>query len=339
MSKIWLALVCCLTLFTASAQDQADWLRRMEQAARTISYRGDFVFVRGDQMRQMRVVHLVDGDGVHQRVFSLDGPATETLLGGGQRKHAAVNNYGRLAETDNLPFTTLLPQRLQALNNLYQISLGGIERVAEHQAQVIHVEPEDGYRFGFRLWSELGSGLLLRAQMRDAAGQVVEQFSFSSVDLDATGGPVPPTKVKQLQPQAMATKTGHLTHWRVAKIPRGFALQSMQRYAGQRQEKVDHLLFSDGLATVSVFIEPLQDGFELANQAINTGVVNALTGTVLDNQVTVMGEVPVATLSMILNSLQPEVVPASKNLASSEASISTDPVESTAPSDLASQNP
>ena len=335
MSRIWLALLCCLTLFNVSAQDQADWLRRMEQASRTISYRGDFVFVRGDQMRQMRVVHLVDGDGVHQRVFSLDGPATETLLGGGERKQAAVGTYGRLAESDNLPFTTLLPQRLQALNDLYQISLGGIERVAEHQAQVINVEPEDGYRFGFRLWSELGSGLLLRAQMRDATGQVIEQFSFSSVDLDATGGVVTaPTEVVRSQPQPQA-KTGHWTHWRVAKIPRGFALQSMRRYAGQRQEMVDHLLFSDGLATVSVFIEPLQDGLELANQAVNTGIVNALTGTVADNQVTVIGEVPVATLSMILNSLQPEGLTASEDLASSGASTPTDPAESTDPSDSA----
>ncbi|MBL4622348.1 MAG: MucB/RseB C-terminal domain-containing protein [Immundisolibacteraceae bacterium] len=321
MNRIWLALVCLLPLETALAQDQSDWLRRMEQAASTISYRGDFVFVRGDLMRHMRVVHLVDSEGVHQRVFSLDGPPNETLLGGGQPGLMAASGYGGSAETENLPFSTLLPQRLQALNGLYQISLGGIDRVAEHQAQVVNVEPEDGYRFGFRLWSELGSGLLLRAQMLNSTGQVIEQFSFSSVDLDAAGGSIPVAEVQLSPPQLLAPETGHLTNWRVGKIPPGFALQSMRRYAGQRQAVVDHLLFSDGLATVSVFIEPVQDGDEFSNQSVNTGIVNALTGTVSDNQVTVMGEVPVATLSMIFNSLQPGGL-----AASAESTAPSDPV-------------
>ena len=305
MSRIWLGLLVSLTTTTLFAQDQADWLQRMEQAARTVSYRGDFVFARGDQMRHMRVVHLVDELGVHQRVSALDGPPTEILLGGGRVVVATAGNHRQQTDAGNLPFSTVLPQRLQALSGLYHITLGGIERVAEHQAQVVNVQPEDGYRFGFRLWSELGSGLLLRAQMRDSSGQVIEQFSFSRVELEAEAGQIAAAE-NQGQPAANGqTKPVQLAAWRVTQVPRGFSLQSMSRYAGRHAEMVDHLLFSDGLATVSVFIEPLQAGFELASQSINTGMVNALTGTISDNQVTVMGEVPVATLSMILHSLQP----------------------------------
>ena len=277
----------------------------MEQAARTVSYRGDFVFARGDQMRHMRVVHLVDEIGVHQRISALDGPPTEISLGGGQVAVAAAGKHRAQTDTDSLLFSSVLPQRLQALSGLYQITLGGIERVAEHQAQVVNVQPEDGYRFGFRLWSELGSGLLLRAQMRDGAGQVIEQFSFSRIELDVIDEVASAPRIRQQSDSHSMADTDLQAAWRVVHVPRGFSLQSMRRYAGQHSEMVDHLLFSDGLATVSVFIEPLQDGFELASQSVNSGMVNALTGTVSDNQVTVMGEVPVATLSMILNSLEP----------------------------------
>ena len=324
MNRIWLGLLASLTTATLFAQDQADWLQRMDQAARTVSYRGDFVFVRGDQMRHMRVVHLVDELGVHQRVSALDGPPTEILLGGGRVVVATAGNHRQQTDAGNLPFSTVLPQRLQALSGLYHITLGGIERVAEHQAQVVNVQPEDGYRFGFRLWSELGSGLLLRAQMRDSSGEVIEQFSFSRVELEATAGQITAAET-QGQPAAnpQMKKSVQIAAWRVAKVPRGFSLQSTSRYAGQHAEMVDHLLFSDGLATVSVFIEPLQAGFELATQSVDTGMVNALTGTISDNQVTVMGEVPVATLSMILHSLQPMQPPTKAGVSGNAIASST----------------
>ena len=312
MNKFWLGVVGSLLAVTGYAQDQADWLQRMGEAARTISYRGDFVFIRGDQMRHMRVVHLVDDQGVHQRVFSLDGPPAEILLGGGQEttsgKHQAQTDAG------NLLFSTVLPQRLQALSGLYQISLGGIERVAEHQVQVVDVKPEDGYRFGFRLWSDLASGLLLRAQMRNSQGQVIEQFSFSSIDLEARGESATVTPADLPEGPKPVNNMSQLTNWLVTEMPRGFSLRSMNRYRGQHQAMVDHLLFSDGLATVSVFIEPVQGGLVLASQSINTGMVNAMTGTISDNQVTVMGEVPAATLNMIFNSLQPKKAGSAKTL-------------------------
>jgi len=305
MTLFGLALTSILT-----ANEADDWLQRMDQAAQTLNYQGDFVFLRGGQMRHMQVLHLVNESGAHVRITAVDGPPIEILAHGGQVSVTQQGRHKALPGSREVLFSAVLPQRLWALRELYTVSLGGTDRVANLSTQIVEVKPVDNFRFGFRLWAATDHGLLLKAVMLNHKGEAVEQYSFSRVELD------PEVTVQFAMGAGTTNNTGNAeiiengknfqhVPWEVTEIPAGYALKSVSRYADEQQEWVDHLLFSDGLATISVFVEPLRDDFVPPSRTTNMGGVSAVTGEVSQSQVTVMGEVPAATLSLMLNSVKP----------------------------------
>lgn len=309
MGRLIILLTGLLVTGVTLAEDAEAWLEHMDEAARTLNYQGDFVFLRGDQMHHMQALHLINQSGTHVRLTNLDGPPTELLLHGG----STVDEDGR-AETapgsKEVLFSAVLPQRLLALQGLYSFTSAGIDRVAGRPTRIVDVQPLDDLRYGFRLWADTERGLLLKAMMLDQQGVAVEQFSFSRIEFDPPPGEQVAT-INESAPQGdHSSVAGKKTavdqgDWQVTAIPEGFELQSVSRYAGDRQQLVDHLLFSDGLATVSVFVEPLSENSPpVVRSTMTTGGVTTLVGTVSHNQVTVMGEVPVVTLSLILNSLR-----------------------------------
>ena len=310
MNRCFILLIGLFVAGLAHADDAEQWLQRMDEAANRLSYQGDFVFLRGSQMRHLRAMHLVDESGTHVRISAVDGPPAEILAHGGP---VAVDHQGRMqlpSGSRDILFTAVLPRRLLALLDLYAATLGKQDRVAGRQTQIVRVQPLDDLRFGYRLWAEQEHGLLLKAVMVDQQGKAVEQFSFSRIDLQPD---------RQLLAAAidldspidgagaLFAENSHLPQqadWQVTRIPRGFSLQSMRRYPGEQQLGVNHLLFSDGLATISVFVEPLRANGQSMSQAANIGGVDAVTAVVSRRQVTVMGEVPAAALSLMLNSVK-----------------------------------
>ena len=188
----------------------------------------------------------------------------------------------------------------------YALALGGADRIAGLAAQTIEVRPRDAFRYGYRLWLETETGMLLKSVRFGADGRPVEQWMFTRIALrerpgeaDLAGAPAEnplPAPLPRPQPAA-ATPAG----WSVANVPDGFELAARQ----PGTQAGEHLVFSDGLASVSVYVEPLTRAAQAFTGLSSRGAVN-LFGRVLDgHQITVLGDVPPATVERFAQGVLP----------------------------------
>ncbi|MEN8169592.1 MAG: MucB/RseB C-terminal domain-containing protein [Pseudomonadota bacterium] len=305
-----------LTVSAAHAsEDAASWLERMSRAAHSLNYIGTFVYMHEGKLETMQLVHAVDEAGEHERLLSLSGPHREVI-----REHGQVTCY--LPEKDALVaghpttppgFPLNLPTQWEQLRDVYDFKLLAVSRVAGLQAQQIAIVPRDTLRYGQNYWVATDSGLLLRADVINEQGDVVEQLEFTSVSL------LEHISAQQLQPQAGSrvvdlsvtslpseVKTAQPLHWHVANLPAGFELELQRQHAiAGDGVAVDHLVYSDGLASVSVFIEPRRDSTGENAGTSRRGSVNAYTRLLPQQRVTVLGEVPPATVRQIGESIEP----------------------------------
>jgi sigma-E factor negative regulatory protein RseB len=199
----------------------------------------------------------------------------------------------------------------------YKLRLGKVERIGGHDCQWVILEPRDALRFLQKLCAEVQTGLLMRAKTLNERGQIVEQFSFTQLlmgkaALREAGVSQLKSRVAQKTPgwqtddasrrSVMPGETG----WSVASPPTGFRLiTELKRIMPGKSEPVSHLVFSDGLAAISVFIEPLGAKASGVSRAAEEGMVSYAMRSVANHQVTVLGEVPVATAQNLANGVAP----------------------------------
>lgn len=309
------ALVVCqlwagLALAEALEQDEAlAWLQKIANAARELNYIGTFVYQHGEQAETSRITHFADATGEYEKLETLDGPRREII-----RNNTEVLTFffdtqvlRRDKRTPRKTFPALLPERLAALTENYQLRKGGRERVAGYDSQALILEPRDGFRYGHKLWAELRTGLLLKARMLNEYRQVIEQFHFTQVQINAPltqesvapSFPLPPGSLPDQQAFPAAADTG----WIVRNQPAGFKkIMEMRRTKQGGRVPVAHLVYSDGLAAVSVFIEPLPPS-RPADGLSHQGAVTIYTKSLPDQLVTVLGETPAATVMQIGDSV------------------------------------
>src|SRR6266849_5658289 len=170
----------------ASADDGAyEWLMKMDRAARTLNYEGMFVYQHGDRLETMRIFHGVSDGAVRERLVSLNGGAREIIRNEHEvqcyfsDKNSLVVEY-RQADGKNFP--TIFPQQLSDLNRNYEIQLGGTGRVANRPTQLVVIKAKDTYRYGYQLWADKATGLLLKAELVDSNGKIIEQFMFTQLN-------------------------------------------------------------------------------------------------------------------------------------------------------------
>ena len=295
---------------TVEAQDDASaWLMRISEAARTLNYDGTFFYQQGAELEAVRIVHQVRQGRARERLVSLNGAAREVIRDDQFIKCYLPDEKSILVEhrkTVEKSFPTLLPEKLQDLDQNYIIDLGRTGRVAGREAQVIAIKPRDNFRYGYRLWADRDSGLLLRAELTDRRGEVLERFMFTWV---AIGRDIPDAALKpqilnenmvwhrDTKESGVAKSTGQ---WRVSRAPKGFALSNdIVRIMPTRGRAVQHLVYSDGLAAVSIFIEKVEPHTAPAIEgASRMGAVHAF-GRMLDgHHITVVGEVPAGTVAL-----------------------------------------
>ncbi len=319
-----LLLPCALVRAAAAgeASEGLEWLMKISRAARSLDYSGIFVYRHGTQLEAVRILHRGSSGGApRERLVSLNGAPREVIRT--EREvicllpdmNSAVVEY-RKARGKHFPL--LLPERLPDLRDLYTIQLGGQGRVAGRQAQLVLISPRDEYRYGYRLWADRETGLLLKADLIDHRGRILEQFMFTHLTLgepipdsafmspaDGAGGmrwyreeavPAPPkAEGKEGEPA-----------WVAERLPPGFRLSLfLTRRGPVHRQPIDHLVYTDGLATVSVFIEKREQGKPFMRGPRHLGAVHAF-GRELDGyHVTAVGEVPAATVVMIGSSIKP----------------------------------
>lgn len=295
---IWLALLLLPLSTTAASPEQiAPWLEKMRNAVQQ-DYDGEMVYLRDGRITSLGVVHRMGPNGPSDRLFALDGAPRELVrdinrvsckLAPGQILELPLGSSAGNYRPDS--------EQLAAIGRQYQISLQQPERIANRETQPIELIPNGNQRYGHRLWLDTVTGLPLKTQLLDPGGQVLEQLMFTEIDfLDATNGDNDTNNGGDNRDSATDTPAPAVfnpSNWTVDHLPEGFSLTAKRRLTDGTGTS-EHLIFSDGMATVSVFIEDLEPDSAF-NGISRRGSVTLYGRTFADHQVTVIGEVPETT--------------------------------------------
>lgn len=297
----------------AAPPDAVFWLRKMSDAAIRQNYAGTYIYQHGNHVETFKITHLYDERGEHEKLEVLDDTPREIVRNNGEVLCFEGDAGSVVVEKRKFRklFPALLPSRIDSLLENYQIRVGDTGRVTGILCQRITLDPKDNYRYRHRLCADSASGLLLRASMLNDRGEVLAQTTFTQL---AIGGKI---DKEQLKPKLSGRKVVIHTDkavvtdaqqfdaaWNVTQLPAGFArTMAVKRTMQGKEHPINQLVFSDGLASVSVFIEPLMASAAPMQGASSQGVVNVYTRVVDDHQVTVLGEVPAATVAQIGNAV------------------------------------
>lgn len=297
-----------LALAEKPGEDASAWLQKIASAAHGINYSGTFVYRHNGHMETSRIVHLFDANGEHEKIEVLDGPPRETIRNNDEVVCYMPENKAVIAERRKAfkSFPALLPEQSSDIGENYVIKLGGLERVAGFDCQNVMLEPRDIYRYGHRLCADSASGLLLKASTLNEKNEVVDQFFFTHVSI---GGNIDPQQLKSKyafkQPAILQARDVQVdSSWVVKSLPAGFKkIMGLKRAFAGKKFPTNHLVFSDQLAAVSIFIEPLAGIQKPVSGLSRQGAINVYTRPVGEHQVTVLGQVPAATVTQIGNSV------------------------------------
>jgi sigma-E factor negative regulatory protein RseB len=308
---------CLLALSLAqpaiASDEAARWLEKVAEAAKTVNYEGVFVYQRDGALEAMRIIHRADDGGETERLYSLTGEPRE-IIRDDEKVTSIVRDNGSVVmdrrQVSN-PLTQLVPRDVESLTRHYTLELAGDARIADRAAKQLTIVPRDKFRYGYQLWIDEETGLLLRADVFSAPDKRIEQLMFtqlqprSSIPASALEPRLVGRSLTELQQSPAGAPVEQDGNWKIGSLPPGFelVLQEPKRIPGS-EGPVTHLLFSDGLAHVSVYIEktPVDDVFTGHSEM---GALNAYGRVVNDTQITAVGEVPPVTVQRIGESIEP----------------------------------
>ena len=296
------------------SQDGVALLKKMASASRRLNYSGTFVYQHSGQNETSRIVHFVNpAGGEFEKLETLDGPAREVIRTNDQVTCYLPDTKTVLIEKRSTRrFPALLPEQLSGVADNYVVSVTGMDRVAGYDCRVVLLEPKDKLRYGHQFCAEAGSGLPLRSRTLSEKNQLLEAFAFTELKI---GGSFSRDQVRsRYAARSKEWKVDHSalaitdvpadTGWSLTRQPTGFKkLTELKRSIAGRAGMVSHIVYSDGLAAVSVFIEPLPKA-RPARSLSHQGAVNIYIRPIADHMVTVLGEAPAATVMQIANSLE-----------------------------------
>ncbi|MBI3712392.1 MAG: MucB/RseB C-terminal domain-containing protein [Burkholderiales bacterium] len=301
-------------------QDVLKLLQATQLAAKKLSYSGTFVYQQGNQIRTSRITHGFDAEVEVEKLEILDGKPREYI-----RRNGEVSCYLPESKTiqveKNLSqeaFPALLGEQARLLPLSYSIKKAQMSRVAGTECQVLTLQPKDEYRYGFRVCLEKNSGLLLGVQTMNPRNEVIEQIAFTQIAI----GELEKSRFKPTYTNLSQWKTENLTvlanvnsGWQVKSLPSGFkktletkriipisANAAGNESAQAKVHQAIQMMFSDGLSTISVFIEP--DSGDRTEGSLQQGAMTIMGRRQGDFWLTVVGEVPQAAIKQVINSIQ-----------------------------------
>jgi sigma-E factor negative regulatory protein RseB len=295
----------------AQSDDARQWLERMSMAAHSLNYAGTFVYQHQGRLEAMHVVHAMDADGERERLFSLTGPKREVLRDN-QEVTCILGDRQAVMVNKSLPrtaFPVSFPRELMQLEQNYRFEVLGEDRVAGLACRLVEVQPRDRFRYGRRLCVHEDSHLLLSLELTDPHGEVIEQVMFTSIEFPERIDPdvlLPDLSdagfsFRHQPEQQPARSDGAInSRWKVLRVPAGFMLTDHSWHQLSAQDSgVEHWVYSDGLASVSVYIEKSQQAQDSYSGVTHRGALNAYGTMVSGHYVTVVGEVPRQTVELI----------------------------------------
>ena len=310
------AMLMCCGLAQAQTQGQSaaeamTLLRRIYPATEKLSFTGTFVYQQGERTETSRITRLAGPGGAVERVEVLDGMPREIV-----RTRDTVRCYLPESQTvkverrtDARAFPAMLPEQISDLARNYTITRGETVRIAGFDCEAVVLTPKDNLRYGYTLWADVNSGMLLKARTFNHKGETVEQFSFAQLAI----GNVPRDRVKtrhlaqnwRVEDAAVAPANLGRSGWTVgAELP-GFRkiIEVTRRLSAARP--AGQMVYSDGMAAVSVFIEPTAGRAEALRPGPSSlGAFHIYTREVANHIVTVVGEAPAASVQRIADTVE-----------------------------------
>jgi len=287
-------------------------INKMTQATRSLNYEGIFIYHYGPIMDTMRIIHKGGPNGEAERLVSLSGSAREVI-----RNHGSVtciypeDRVVKVEKSRSRKLVFQLPQPIQSVSNYYAFSTAGQDRVAGRETSVVQIRPRDKYRYGYKLWIDDDTHLLLKSELRGHNDKTLEQIIFTQLNLRDN---IPD---KLLKPSLVGkdytwykdngenqSLDGTKTPWKTGWMPAGFSMKEHQkRVMPTSKEPVEHLIYTDGIALVSIFIEKLEKQKPDSIGPSSLGGVHTYARLEDGYQITAVGEVPPATVQRMAKSV------------------------------------
>lgn len=305
------------TSTAAESRSINDWLMRMHESSKNRTYIGTYVVSSGGAISSAKIWHVCEGNQQIERVETLTG-APRSIFRHNDRVVTFMPEH-KLVRHEKRESLGMFPELLQSTDSriadFYKLRIEGVERVAGLEADVVVLVPKDSLRFGYRVWTEQKKGLVVKLQTLDTDGKVLEQAAFSELQLDA---PVKMDKLLHMmgrvegfrveQPLLVKTTAG-AEGWLLKAPVAGFKPMSCYKrpaasVASANSDEPLQWIFSDGLASVSLFVEPFVSQRHVKASSISLGATQTMTRQIGSHWLTAMGEVPMSTLRLFANSLE-----------------------------------
>jgi len=317
-AAVWVVLCAPAVL----AETPRAWLDDMNRAFSQLSYDGIFSYFSGQDLASLRVVHMVVDGEQRERLVHLNGAPREIVRRGDQVACIVMPGDALLELEESIPsgpFARAFVRRYDRISENYGLSFFGEDRVADRTAVRVAVNPLDDDRYGYRLWLDKETRMLLRSELVDGSGQRLEIFQFNQIRFGDAVDPAllePEGKDGSLVSHlTLATKqpesvSGEDIGWEVGWLPDGFSMAAADiRRAPSSLKSINTMMYTDGLAAFSVFVEDMPDT-GAASMLSRNGATVAVTRKITDQRdepylVTLVGEIPAATAKRIAGSVLP----------------------------------
>ncbi|MCB5191676.1 MucB/RseB C-terminal domain-containing protein [Methylobacillus arboreus] len=309
MKRFLLAFLLATPIVVVHAESEDPWLvlKKAAQAAHDLSYAGVFIYQSGENVKSVQITHTNSGQGEYARVVVLDGTPREMLSQGSDVVIFSPKNEKVIMEkrrAHNL-FPAVLPVDIEHLKASYQARIGGTERVAGRDGRVVFLDPRDSLRYAYKFWADREYGLLLKSLMLNEQKQMLEKMAFSQVNMLEDQGmdwfhPNVDHSKHYILEEANAQPAQESSGWTVGALPAGYRkVEQVTRLVPGKTAPVTQVIFTDGLASVSLFIEPLSKGIRPKIGQTSKGATNFYANVSKGHQILVVGEVPAATVAQI----------------------------------------
>jgi sigma-E factor negative regulatory protein RseB len=298
-----------------SGGNPREWLERMSAAMSQMNYQGTFVYVQGDEVVTMRITHVADEAGVRERLVSMSGAPREVLRDSNGVRWVLGDDQSVMADQPfNRSFFPQLPlDQHGQTERCYAFKLGGTGRIAGQTVRSLHVLPNDDYRYGYTLWLEQHSALLLKWELIDHEQKPLAKLMFTDFRMGSEVDPAelaPSSHLTEFRTVESRLPAGRgqvtaVPHWKPSSLPPGFELTAHRYFGRENQRMFEHLIYSDGLAAVSVYVE--NEGADAGEDAglSRMGTTHAFSRMLDGFVITVIGDVPAATVRYIGDAVVP----------------------------------
>ncbi len=313
LGLVLLAFVTACGTTAVAEDDPQVWLDRMANATQTLDYEGTVIRIAEGRAEALKVVHSVSDGVIRERVVAQEGNGLEIIRNGNEVHCILPESRSVLVEewNDQSTLFSTLPSRRIRASNQYDLIMVGEDRVAGRAALMLAIRPHDEYRYEHRVWLDSETGFPLQTQLIGDDGSWLEQVKFADISLggDVLSCALAPSYSTEnftwlTSPRREATPVD-VSELHNEDLPPGFRVTSAQEEMLAGSDKpVTHIMYSDGLATVSVFIS--EDSGEAVTERSNTGASNTYSVVIAGHRVTAIGDVPEAAVERIANSIHLE---------------------------------